>query len=84
MKYIKQYQYYRLFESVLLASDDVKEILSGIKSKVGDQISSYINTEADIKTDYNTLGLSDKNDELFFLSDGKTQKMVLYFLTLIL
>lgn len=76
MKYIKQYQYYRLFESVLLASDDVKEILSGIKSKVGEQISSYISTEADIKTDYNTLGLSDKNDELFFLSDGKTQKMV--------
>src|ERR1035437_115584 len=76
MRYLNQYLDYILLESVLLVSDDVGEILSNIKSKVGSQIWDFINTKSDIKTDYNTLGLSDKNDELFFLADTKTQKIV--------
>lgn len=76
MKYLNHYLDYILFESVLLVSDDVSKILSGIKSKIGLQLWDYISTKSDIKTDYNTLGLSDKNDELFFLADARTQKVI--------
>jgi hypothetical protein len=77
MKHLNQFYNHLLLESVILASDEVSEILSKcIKTKVGLELWLIIGDKKDVTTDFNTLGLSDKNDELFFLPDAKTQKLV--------
>ncbi len=75
MKHLDQYYDYLLIESVIVASEDVSNILSNLKTKVGVEFWNIINNKQDVTTDFNTLGISDKNDELFFLSDIKTQKI---------
>ncbi len=77
MKHLSQYQFYLLTESIILASEDVSNILSKcVKTKVGLELWLIVGDKKDVTTDFNTLGLSDKNDELFFLPDAKTQKLL--------
>jgi hypothetical protein len=76
MKTLNKYEDFLLLESVLLASNHLVEFISKINSPISKTILDIINDKKDINTDHNILDLSDKNDELKFITDVKTQKMI--------
>lgn len=73
----KEFLLSKLFESVLLTDAEFKRVLldmpySSIKDSLYDMISSKI----DIKTNYNGISLSDKNDEISFIPDTQFQRSI--------
>jgi hypothetical protein len=79
-KYISKYSNflsdYLISESVILASDNLKDILSKTKTNIGVELFTIIKNQEDIDTGFNTLDLGTKNDELMFLPDVRTQKLL--------
>lgn len=66
---IKSWDYF-LFESILYTSDDFEKILYSIKDDVvASDFISLINK--DIRTNYNILKTTDKNDTIGFISDNQ-------------
>jgi hypothetical protein len=66
---IKSWEHF-LLESILYTSNDFKKILSSIKDDiVASDLLSLINK--DIKTNYNILKTTDKNDTIGFISDNQ-------------
>jgi hypothetical protein len=73
-----QFLMYNLMESVMVSTEEMRELLWDIRS---DMIANYlfdiIKYERDIKTGYNYLGLSpQKNDEILFLPDPQYQRFI--------
>ena len=62
----------KLCESLLLTSSEFSSILTSIdKNKVRDDLSEIIYDKKDIKTNYNAISISNKNDEVTFTQDNK-------------
>lgn len=68
---LKSYNYF-LFESILYTSKDFLDILIPVYNS-GDPVAKYLvqMVEADIKTNYNILNVTDKNDLISFVSDNQ-------------
>lgn len=69
MKRLKGYLDF-IFESVLLTSLDFKKILKSIDDDTARDLHDLI--DKDIKTNYNILDITDKNDTISFLSDTQS------------
>jgi len=65
----------KLLESVMVSSADFLSILNGMtNTAIGNKLYGVIVGEHDVKTNYNLIGLSDKNDEISFLPDSQYQR----------
>lgn len=72
MKYIKQYHFF-INETVLATNDSFKKILNDINHPIASQLMKLIGT--DIKTNYNALKTTDKNDQVEFISNNQYIKL---------
>lgn len=82
MKILKKYNNFlsNIFESVIVANDDFLSILKSFPegNKIADAIFSIIDDKKDVKTNYNVVSTSDKNnDEISFMSDAHYQRALL-------
>jgi len=65
----------KLLESVMVSSADFLSILDGMtNTAIGNKLYGVIVGKHDVKTNYNLIGLSDKNDEISFLPDSQYQR----------
>jgi len=65
----------KLLESVMVSSADFLSILGGMtNTAIGNKLYGVIVGKYDVKTNYNLIGLSDKNDEISFLPDSQYQR----------
>lgn len=76
---IKKYNNYlvqSLLESILISSREFKQLLHDIPSdnKIADALFSIIDDNVDIKTTYNYIDQTDKNDEISFIPDNQFQR----------
>lgn len=76
---IKKYNNYliqSLLESILVSSGEFKQLLSDIPSdnKIADALYNIIDYKTDIKTTYNYIDQTDKNDEISFIPDNQFQR----------
>lgn len=76
LKKYKNYLLDLLIESVLVSSKEFKDILSDMprNNKIADRLYSMIDDKDDIKTTYNYINQSDKNDEISFIPDNQYQR----------
>jgi hypothetical protein len=67
-----------LLESMLISTKDFKNILYDMPSdnKISDVLYAMIDDKQDIKTAYNYINQSDKNDEISFIPDNQYQRFI--------
>jgi hypothetical protein len=68
----------RLCESILQVDPEFRLFIENLPSdnKLADDIHEIISKKKDIKTNYNFIKLSDKNDEISFIPDTQYQRML--------
>lgn len=65
----------KLLESVMVTSADFISIIGSMPGTIiGNRLYGMISNKLDVKTNYNLIGLSDKNDEISFLPDSQYQR----------
>lgn len=64
----------KLLESVMIGNADFMSILGSIDNSISNELYHIIRREVDIKTNYNLVGVSDKNDEITFIPDSQYQR----------
>lgn len=72
MKYIKLYESY-INETVLVSNTEFMDLIKSIDNSIAKYLVVLFNT--DIKTNYNALKLSDKNDQVEFISNNQYIKL---------
>lgn len=67
-----------LLESILVSTPEFRNILYGMPSdsKISDILYSIIDDKTDIKTTYNFINQTDKNDEISFIPDNQYQRFI--------
>lgn len=64
-------------ESILVSDDQFVRILKKMPANgIRDIILKFITKEEDVKTNYNGIGISDKNDEISFIPDNQFQRLL--------
>lgn len=63
-----------LCESVLMTNGEFISLIGRIDSKISKALLDIVSTQKDIKTAYNGLSISDKNDEISFIPDSQFQR----------
>jgi hypothetical protein len=76
MKLLTNYIDFLISESIINASPKVTELLSKLNSKLGAEFYNIVKSKLDVNTDINTLDIGKKNDELLFIPDARTQKLL--------
>lgn len=65
----------KLLESVMVSTSDFLSILDDMpRNSICDKLYDIIYDKKDIKTNYNLIGISDKNDEISFIPDSQFQR----------
>ena len=66
-----------LFESILISNNDFREIIYSLRDDfIGCKLWDIMDKGKDIKTNYNKIDLSDKNDEISFIPDTQYQNFL--------
>lgn len=77
IKGYKNFLFNMMCESILISDDQFIKILKQMPSNIiKDILLKFITDQEDIKTNYNGIGISDKNDEISFIPDNQFQRAI--------
>lgn len=77
IKNYNKFLFKMICESVLLTDNQFISLLKKMqKNIIADALIDFIEKKLDIKTNYNGIGLSDKNDEISFIPDTQFQRFL--------